>query len=550
METMNQTIRQIPLDYIKPNPWQTRRGDPDPAYIEELANDIAANGLLQIPIGRMLDDKGAPVGFVKIEAHGGAFAYLKDNPGAVVQLAFGHNRLAAYHRLHVRLDEPDIPADWSVMPVDVRVLTDIQMADFAWAENDKRQDFTPLERAMAIRKRMDDFSWSQKDIAEHLRVSAPRVSNALRLLDLPEDILQLMAKGELSERVALSLSTLFDLPESLRKEAETQYSPSIKPSYIVTQAIEGLSSDGIREHIERLVKNYSKDLHQAIWDLDYIFITSEAIYWPECRTCELRHKPLNICIKPDCYEAKTRAWKADYLKSASQVSGILPLETEIGIYEVTHLSYRPSAETILNSGCENLRLAYISNGEGRFTLEERGFSKATIVCRQKNSHCQCLRGLEILEAQRRRAEIQAIQDTPKAADDASPEETEEVVQPLALESQPPEPEQPTAADLQDLVKQDMRNEKEYKKLAKEAQDRAAQLIVDGLAADDLGAWRLVYDRVAAGENWKNRPIDVLELRQGIAKKIINHHVSYIEPQDIPERLKKVLIDAGLQMPVF
>jgi hypothetical protein len=56
--------------------------------------------------------------------------------------------------------------------------------------------------------------------------------------------------------------------------------------------------------------------------------------------------------------------------------------------------------------------------------------------------------------------------------------------------------------------------------------------------------------VAAGERWKDRPIDVLELRKGIAEKIISHHVAYSEPQDVPERLKKVLIEAGLQAPVF
>src|SRR3972149_9141015 len=94
---MNQSyIRQIPLDKVTANPWQTRRGDPDPVYIQSLAFDIAANGLLQIPIGRMLDDKGSPVGAVQIEAHGGEVSYLADNPGAVGQLAFGHNRLAAY----------------------------------------------------------------------------------------------------------------------------------------------------------------------------------------------------------------------------------------------------------------------------------------------------------------------------------------------------------------------------------------------------------------------------------------------------------------------
>jgi ParB/RepB/Spo0J family partition protein len=540
-------ILLVPISHIYPNPWQTRNLPPAGEYIKDLALDIAANGLLQTPIGRFTGE----VGEGELE-------------GAPVQLAFGHNRLAAYRWLYDLRDNSDIQGDWSKMPVDVRVLSDEQMADMAWAENDKRQDFTPLERALAIRKRMEDFKWSQKDIAEHLRISAPVVSNALRMLDLPEDILQLVSKGKMSERATLALLTLFDLPESLRKEAESQYGTT-KPSNIIEQAINGLSSDGIREHIESLVKHFSKDLHQAIWDLDYIFVTGEAIYWPECRTCELRHKPLNVCTSPSCYEAKGRAWKADYLQQASQASGILPLEPEIGFYEATQLFYRTSAQTILTSGCENLRLAYQSHLSGPFSLEDKGYPQAAIVCRQKHNYCQCLKGLEILEAQRRREDVQAIQDTPRAEEpvveynEATAPEEEEIPEEdgafttvYSHEAEPtqPAPAQPTAEDLHELVRQEKRNEKEYKKLAKEAQDQAAQLIVEGLAADNPSAWRLIYDRVAAGERWENRPNDVLELRKGIAEKIIAQHISYVAPQDVPDRLKKYLIEAGLKAPVF
>lgn len=533
-------ITQVHINQILPNPWQTRMGEPDTEYIKTLALDIAANGMLQTPVGRTGED-------------------------GKVQLAFGHNRLAAYRWLYDLRDNSDIPGDYSKMPVDIRELSDEQMADMAWAENDKRQDFTPLERAMAIHKRMEDFKWSQKDIAEHLRISEPRVSNALRLLNLPEDILQHVSTGEMSERAALSLLTLYDLPESLRKEAERQYGGT-KPSFIIEQAMNGMSSDGIREHIEALVKHFSKDLHQALWDLDYIFVTGEAIYWPECRTCELRHKPLNVCTKPDCYEAKTRAWQADYLQQASQASGIIPLEVEISYYEVSHLEYRAAAQSILGSGCENLRLAYTPHSQGGpFTLKEKGYPQAMIMCRQKNGHCQCLKGLEILEAQRRRTEVQAIQDTPRAEEpvveynEATTPEEEEIPEEdgsfttvYSHEAEPtqPAPAQPTAEELQALVKQEKRKEKEYKQEAKIAQDLAAKLIFEGLAADHPGAWQLVYNRVAMGERWDKRPDDIQKIRQGIAEKIVAQHISYVDPQDVPDLLKKFLIDAGLQTPVF
>src|SRR4030042_3627952 len=107
------TIEHYDPKHIKNNPWQTRSREPDPAYIEELAQDIKKNGLLQVPMGRIISVNGA----------------------GMVQLAFGHNRLRAY--LHLNLP---------LMPVDVRVLTDEQMADFAWSENEKRRGGPAIER--------------------------------------------------------------------------------------------------------------------------------------------------------------------------------------------------------------------------------------------------------------------------------------------------------------------------------------------------------------------------------------------------------------------
>lgn len=507
----------ITLNEIKSNPRQPRSIF-DASEMASLVESVKQYGVLQPLLVTMSDE------------------------GGIYVLIAGERRLRAAREAGLE----EVPA--VVLPD----ATEREQLELALIENVQRADLNPLEKARAYQQLVDEFSLSHEDIAAKVGVSRSTITNNLRLLKLPEDIRTALLDGSIKERQAAALLTLFDLPESLRKEAESGYMANRKPSFIIQQALDGLSSDGIREKIENLVRELSKDLHQAPWGLDYIFITSEAIYWPECRTCELRHKPLNVCTNPSCYDAKTRAWKADYLQQASQASGIIPLEFEYSYYAVSHLEYRAAAQSILGSGCENLRLAYISHNQGGpFTLEEKGYPQATIVCRQKSGYCQCLKGLEILEAQRRRKKVQAIQDTPKA-EKPTPEEPDEIVQsPDPEQPEPPEPELgPTAADLRDLVKQEKRNEKEYKKLAKEAQDRAAQLIVEGLAADDPGAWRLIYDHVAMGERWADRPTDVIELRKGIAEKIVAQHISYVYPQDVPDRLKKYLIEAGLQTPVF
>jgi hypothetical protein len=61
---------------------------------------------------------------------------------------------------------------------------------------------------------------------------------------------------------------------------------------------------------------------------------------------------------------------------------------------------------------------------------------------------------------------------------------------------------------------------------------------------------LIYDRVAAGEPWEGRPGNIIELRRGIAERIIIHLIHYADPQEVPEILKRALIIAGLQVPVF
>src|SRR3972149_5072508 len=86
----------IPLDLFEPNPWQTRQGV-DEGYIAELVDDIRRNGLLQDPLGRLVKG-GEPLPIVeasRVSLEGQAMK----RGGITVQLAFGHNRLAAYQRL-------------------------------------------------------------------------------------------------------------------------------------------------------------------------------------------------------------------------------------------------------------------------------------------------------------------------------------------------------------------------------------------------------------------------------------------------------------------
>jgi len=249
----------IPLDLFEPNPWQTRQGV-DEGYIAELVDDIRRNGLLQDPLGRLVKG-GEPLPIVeasRVSLEGQAMK----RGGITVQLAFGHNRLAAYQRLHL-----EHGASWSAMPVQVRYLSDEMMADYAWAENERRQDLSPIERAQAVQKRIESFGWTHEQVADHLGLSRPTISNILRLLELPDDLKQTVSAGQISERAALALLPMTQLPEKMIERANQQPTWYESPKKILENAgIGGVSSLGpLMARQSQLIEENTAEL---LWRID------------------------------------------------------------------------------------------------------------------------------------------------------------------------------------------------------------------------------------------------------------------------------------------
>lgn len=304
----------VPLSRIIPNTWQTRRSEPPTEYIEELALDIARNGLLQNPVGRLVDGDGRPVSVSWPENI--VAMKLLESDGPTVQLAFGHNRLSAFHWLSVNLPEPGSPIQWfpdkfAAMPVDIRIIDDQAMAIIAWSENERRRDHSPWERALALQKRIEDFSWTHGQAAEHLGLSRSSVTNILRLFKLPEDVQAFLQAGEITERQAYALLALFDLPHPLRTRAEINGPLDLQPSHILASAVEGVSADMLRSRIDRLVKTYARQLGVdpiGGWALDHEF---EALGGrPACGLCEFRleRDGISYCGDPDHWRIRREQW--------------------------------------------------------------------------------------------------------------------------------------------------------------------------------------------------------------------------------------------------
>ena len=154
-------VQTIRISMIEPKADQPRRQF-DREALATLADSIAANGVLQPIIVR--------------ESGVGTYSIIA-----------GERRWRA-SKLAGLIEIPAI-----VMEAD-----ELAAAKIAMIENLQREDLNPYEEAMGYAEMMKKYSLTQEDIATHVGKSRSAVANALRLLDLPEEVLELLVSGELS----------------------------------------------------------------------------------------------------------------------------------------------------------------------------------------------------------------------------------------------------------------------------------------------------------------------------------------------------------------
>ena len=170
------TRELVDLDLIDDNPWQPRQAI-DPDALEELAASIDELGVLQTPLGRRV------------------------NTGRV-QLAFGHQRVGACRLLHGR------GAAGPQMELDLTDISDEKMAVIALSENVRRKQLTQIEVVKAHKRAIEETELTVLDLARQLGVDRSTLSNNLRVLELPELVLEHVESGALGLTVAREFLTL------------------------------------------------------------------------------------------------------------------------------------------------------------------------------------------------------------------------------------------------------------------------------------------------------------------------------------------------------
>lgn len=101
------------------------------------------------------------------------------------------------------------------VPVCVRECTAVQIDELSLIENIQREDLNPIEVALAIKKLMDDYGYTQEQAAERIGKARPTVANLLRLIELAEPVQRLVAAGRLSAGHARCLVVVGDADKQL-----------------------------------------------------------------------------------------------------------------------------------------------------------------------------------------------------------------------------------------------------------------------------------------------------------------------------------------------
>jgi ParB family transcriptional regulator, chromosome partitioning protein len=157
-----ETFERIPLDMIRPNRRQPRRELDEPG-LAALAESIGAQGVLQ------------PV--VVTALAGGAY-----------ELIAGERRWRA-----ARL------AGLDRIPAVVRTSEESERLELALVENMAREDLNALEAARGCAALVDELGLTKEDVARKVGKSRPAISNLIRLLELPDEVIGMLESGELSE---------------------------------------------------------------------------------------------------------------------------------------------------------------------------------------------------------------------------------------------------------------------------------------------------------------------------------------------------------------
>lgn len=201
LASADESPKEISISQIDANVNQPRKNF-DEVALGELANSIRIHGVI------------SPIILVK-------------QPNGRYMIIAGERRWRAAKK-----------AGLLTIPAIVRNYTPQQVKEISLIENLQREDLNPIETAVAIRQLMDEYRYTQEQVADRIGKSRPAVANTLRLLSLTAPVIEMVASGKLSPGHARCLVVVADASDQLKL------------------ALQGADNRVTVRDFEKLVKNY------------------------------------------------------------------------------------------------------------------------------------------------------------------------------------------------------------------------------------------------------------------------------------------------------
>jgi ParB family chromosome partitioning protein len=216
----------LSLSEIIPNKYQPRKNF-DEENLNDLANSIKERGVIQPIIVRKS----------KLE-------------NSKYEIIAGERRWLAAQK-----------AGLHEIPVVVTDADDLKSLEFAIVENVQRHDFNPLEEAQGYKRLIDDFSYDQEKVSKFIGKSRSYITNSLRLLTLPDDVLQLVEKQKISAGHAKILVGLENASFVANKIIEKKFSVRQAESFV---KIFKIKKNKLKDHKDPNIRELENSLSEKI----------------------------------------------------------------------------------------------------------------------------------------------------------------------------------------------------------------------------------------------------------------------------------------------
>jgi len=154
---------QLPVSDLIPNKYQPRKNF-DETNLEDLTNSIKERGIIQPIIVRK-----------------------SNNENSKFEIIAGERRWLAAQRAGIH-----------TVPVVITDVDDLKSLEFAIVENVQRHDLNPLEEAQGYKRLIDEFSYDQEKVSKFIGKSRSYITNSLRILTLPDEVIKLIESNKLS----------------------------------------------------------------------------------------------------------------------------------------------------------------------------------------------------------------------------------------------------------------------------------------------------------------------------------------------------------------